>query len=358
MRYAYPLDELRPLTCDGHNTWGSFSLTLVDALDTLAIMGNWSEFRRAGQMLLDHLDTSRNVNVSVFETNIRVIGGLLSAHLLSRRAGFRVEPSWPCSGPLLRQAEVLGNKLLPAFDTPTGMPYGTVNLAINGVPPKETPVTCVAGIGTMTTNRVKELFYHAYDGYMRYAYPLDELRPLTCDGHNTWGSFSLTLVDALDTLAIMGNWSEFRRAGQMLLDHLDTSRNVNVSVFETNIRVIGGLLSAHLLSRRAGFRVEPSWPCSGPLLRQAEVLGNKLLPAFDTPTGMPYGTVNLAINGVPPKETPVTCVAGIGTLILEFGTLSRLTGDPRFEKVAMNALRSIWKYRDQDERLAKEEPLL
>ncbi|TGZ64427.1 hypothetical protein CRM22_006386 [Opisthorchis felineus] len=194
-------------------------------------------------------------------------------------------------------------------------------------------------------NRVKEMFYHAYDGYMRYAYPLDELRPLTCDGHNTWGSFSLTLVDALDTLAIMGNWSEFRRAGQMLLDHLDTSRNVNVSVFETNIRVIGGLLSAHLLSRRAGFRVEPSWPCSGPLLRQAEVLANKLLPAFDTPTGMPYGTVNLAINGVPPKETPVTCVAGIGTLILEFGTLSRLTGDPRFEKVAMNALRSIWKYR-------------
>ncbi|OON19880.1 glycosyl hydrolase family 47, partial [Opisthorchis viverrini] len=194
-------------------------------------------------------------------------------------------------------------------------------------------------------NRVKELFYHAYDGYMRYAYPLDELRPLTCDGHNTWGSFSLTLVDALDTLAIVGNWSEFRRAGQMLLDHLDTSRNVNVSVFETNIRVIGGLLSAHLLSRRAGFRVEPSWPCSGPLLRQAEVLANKLLPAFDTPTGMPYGTVNLATNGVPPKETPVTCAAGIGTLILEFGTLSRLTGDPRFEKVAMNALRSIWKYR-------------
>lgn len=196
------------------------------------------------------------------------------------------------------------------------------------------------------------MFYHAYNGYMTHAYPLDELRPLTCDGHDTWGSYALTLVDALDTLVILGNYTEFRRASRMLLDHLDINRNVNVSVFETNIRgqwssfsvftrlhvsnpftifetfllVVGGLLSAHLFSRRAGFEVEPTWPCSGPLLRYAEMFASKLLPAFDTPTGMPYGTVNLASNGVPPNETPVTCVAGVGTMILEFGTLSRLTG--------------------------------
>lgn len=90
--------------------------------------------------------------------------------------------------------------------------------------------------------------------------------------------------------------------------------------------VVGGLISAHLLSRRAGFEVEPSWPCSGPLLRQAEVFASKLLPAFDTPTGMPYGTVNFELGGVPKGETTVTCVAGIGTFILEFGALSRLTG--------------------------------
>lgn len=46
------------------------------------------------------------------------------------------------------------------------------------------------------------MFYHAYQGYMRNAYPFDELRPLTCDGVNTWGNYSLTLVDALDTLAV------------------------------------------------------------------------------------------------------------------------------------------------------------
>lgn len=54
--------------------------------------------------------------------------------------------------------------------------------------------------------------------------------------------------------------------------------------------------------------------------------------AFDTKTGMPYGTVNLS-NGVPKGETTITCTAGIGTFILEFGTLSRLTGDPIYEEV-------------------------
>lgn len=66
--------------------------------------------------------------------------------------------------------------------------------------------------------------------------------------------------------------------------------------------------------------------------------------AFQTPTGMPYGTVNL-LNGVSPTETPVTCTAGVGTFILEFATLSRLTGDTVFEEVARKALRSLWKTR-------------
>ncbi len=84
--------------------------------------------------------------------------------------------------------------------------------------------------------RVKRMFYHAYNGYLDYAYPLDELRPLTCDGHDTWGSFSLTLVDALDTLVVLGNHSEFKRAASLVLQNLDPNKNVNVSVFETNIR--------------------------------------------------------------------------------------------------------------------------
>lgn len=47
---------------------------------------------------------------------------------------------------------------------------------------------------------------------------------------------------------------------------------------------------------------------------------------------MPYGTVNLRY-GVPVGETTVTCTAGIGTFVVEFGTLTKLTGDPLYEEV-------------------------
>ncbi|XP_067410605.1 ER degradation-enhancing alpha-mannosidase-like protein 2 isoform X3 [Emydura macquarii macquarii] len=192
--------------------------------------------------------------------------------------------------------------------------------------------------------RVKAMFYHAYNNYLENAFPYDELRPLTCDGQDTWGSFSLTLIDALDTLLILGNVSEFQRVVNVLQKSVDFDIDVNASVFETNIRVVGGLLSAHLLSKKAGVEVEVGWPCSGPLLRMAEEAARKLLPAFQTPTGMPYGTVNL-LHGVNPGETPVTCTAGIGTFIVEFATLSHLTGDQVFEDVARKALKALWKNR-------------
>ncbi|KAF6027896.1 EDEM2 [Bugula neritina] len=192
--------------------------------------------------------------------------------------------------------------------------------------------------------KAKRMFYHAYDGYMQYAYPLDELRPITCDGHDTWGSYSLSLIDALDTLIVLGNYSEFRRVVDIILTKSDFDKDINVSVFETNIRVVGGLLSAHLFSHRGGLDLEPGWPCNGPLLRLAESLARRLLPAFDTPTSMPYGTVNLKY-GVPVGETPVTCTAGVGTFMVEFGALSRLTGDPIFENVASRAMDALWKAR-------------
>uniref|UniRef100_A0A2C9JWC8 alpha-1,2-Mannosidase n=1 Tax=Biomphalaria glabrata TaxID=6526 RepID=A0A2C9JWC8_BIOGL len=194
--------------------------------------------------------------------------------------------------------------------------------------------------------KVRQMFYHAYEGYLNYAYPYDELQPLTCKGHDTWGSYSLTLIDAMDTLAVMGNYTEFRRIAQILIDKGESffDIDINASVFETNIRIVGGLLSGHLFMKRAGMVLEPAWPCSGPLLRMAENVARKILPAFDTPTGMPYGTVNLR-HGVPKGETTVTCTAGVGTFIVEFGALSRLTGDPIFEKAAIRAIRALWKFR-------------
>uniref|UniRef100_A0A0R3S618 alpha-1,2-Mannosidase n=1 Tax=Elaeophora elaphi TaxID=1147741 RepID=A0A0R3S618_9BILA len=187
------------------------------------------------------------------------------------------------------------------------------------------------------------MFYHAYNSYLLHAYPLDELKPLSCSGVDTWGSFSLTLIDSLDTLLIMGNETEFMRAAEIILRTIKVDMNVNVSVFETNIRVVGGLLSAHMLSGRVkGMALEPGWPCSGPLLRLAERFTQKLIPAFKSATGMPYGTINLR-HGLHPNETAITCTAGIGTLLLEFGTLSRIT--VKISIMTLKALDALWKLR-------------
>ncbi|XP_031560512.1 ER degradation-enhancing alpha-mannosidase-like protein 2 isoform X2 [Actinia tenebrosa] len=194
--------------------------------------------------------------------------------------------------------------------------------------------------------KTKAMFYHGYDNYLKYAYPYDELKPLSCTGQDTWGSYSLTLVDSLDTLLIMGNVSEFQRVSLLLEESLSFDQDINVSVFETNIRVVGGLLSAHLLAKRAGVAVDEAWPCQGPLLRLATKAAEKLLPAFETPTGMPYGTINL-LYGVPEGETSVTCTAGCGTFIIEFGTLSALTGDKRFVEAAVKALDGLWKSKSE-----------
>ena len=139
--------------------------------------------------------------------------------------------------------------------------------------------------------RVVVMFYHAYDNYMLHAFPHDELLPLSCHYVDNFGSYALTLIDSLDMLAVLGNRTEFTRAVGLLKEHLSFDVDVSISVFETNIRVMGGLLSAHVLASDASLALMPSY--DGCLLDMALDLGERLLPAFDTPTGIPYGTVNM-----------------------------------------------------------------
>ncbi|RWS01214.1 ER degradation-enhancing alpha-mannosidase-like 1, partial [Dinothrombium tinctorium] len=158
------------------------------------------------------------------------------------------------------------------------------------------------------------------------------------------GDYSLTLVDSLDTLAVIGNVSEFKRAVQLVIEHVSFDKDVVIQVFEANIRLLGGLLSAHLLItdpkqtfgdlRPANYNKE--------LLELAHDLATRLLPAFEnTSTGLPYPRVNLRY-GVPQNDLTHTCTAGAGSLLLEFGLLSRLIDDPVFETVARRAAKALW----------------
>lgn len=97
----------------------------------------------------------------------------------------------------------------------------------------------------------KEMFYHAYNNYMKHAYPADELMPLSCKGRwrtkennrgdmdDVLGNYSLTLIDSLDTLVVLGDIKEFESAVSKVVADVSFDRDVVVSVFEINIRVLG-----------------------------------------------------------------------------------------------------------------------
>lgn len=153
-------------------------------------------------------------------------------------------------------------------------------------------------------NQVQDMFFHGYFHYMDHAFPHDELRPLSCSGTDTLGGYMLTLVDALDALAVFGARDHFRVAVELVVARLPHGFDIdrNVSVFETNIRLMGALVSAHLLTVDPNSPVfdatAAARPTESALLRLALDLGQRLLPAFDTATGMPIGTVNLRFGCV------------------------------------------------------------
>lgn len=288
--------------------------------------------------------------------------------------------------------------------------------------------------GAMSTTRIAELrketvdmFYHGFNNYMRVAFPEDELRPVSCtpltrdqknprnvEVNDVLGNYSLTLIDSLSSLAILASAPPDRSntaatalqnfqdgISSLVIQYGDGTTGPSgigvrargfdldskVQVFETVIRGVGGLLSAHLFaagelpikgydppraassSRKTHPRElgpDIRWPngfvYNGQLLRLALDLAERLLPAFYTTTGMPYPRVNLRY-GVPfytnsplnqdtelgqcmskgePAEITETCSAGAGSLVLEFTVLSRLTGDVRFEQLAKRAFWAVW----------------
>ncbi|HEX4458957.1 MAG TPA: glycoside hydrolase family 47 protein, partial [Polyangia bacterium] len=202
---------------------------------------------------------------------------------------------------------------------------------------------CAAGCATQRTVMMPERnapalaaavraeMQHAWAGYRQYAWGHDELLPLS-RGARDWhaGSLLMTPVDALDTLLIMHLDAEANEARALIDQKLSFDQDISVKTFEITIRILGGLLSAYQMTG------DPR------LLELATELGRRLAPAFHSPTGMPYTNVNLRTGAVSGAHSNP---AEIGTLILEFGTLSKLTHDPRYYDMAKQALRALWQRR-------------
>ncbi|XP_068104857.1 endoplasmic reticulum mannosyl-oligosaccharide 1,2-alpha-mannosidase isoform X2 [Hyperolius riggenbachi] len=168
---------------------------------------------------------------------------------------------------------------------------------------------------------VIEAFRHAWTGYKQFAWGHDELKPIS-KAYNEWFGLGLTLLDALDTMWIMGLKEEFQEAREWVATQLTFNKNVDVNLFESTIRILGGLMSTYHLTKDAIF------------LEKAKDIGTRLLPAFNTPSKVPYSDVNIGKGTAhPPRWTSDSTVAEVTSVQLEFRELSRLTGDDTFRKV-------------------------
>lgn len=240
--------------------------------------------------------------------------------------GARGRPS--ASAALLKQKPV-GDSIL-IYKTPASRAIYRMSASGADKDTKKTTAPANAENAAMA-NRVRQEFLHAWNGYKQYAWGHDELKPLS-KGYHDWHSVPLdmTPVDALDTMILMGLNDEAKDTREFIAKNLSFDQDIYVKNFEITIRMLGGLLSSYQLSGDKR------------LLALAEDLGNRLLPVFNSPTGMPYVYVNLKTGAVRGKETNP---AEIGTLLIEFGTLSKLTGKPVYYDKAKRALVELYNRR-------------
>jgi mannosidase alpha-like ER degradation enhancer 2 len=200
-------------------------------------------------------------------------------------------------------------------------------LSQTALPPAPTPTPAP---GPMAL-QVRGEFLYAWNAYKQYAWGHDELKPLS-RGHHDWYSQSLlmTPVDALDTMVLMGLTEEAGKTREFIVKNLSFDQDIEVKNFEITIRLLGGLLSSYQLTGDER------------LLDLADQLGTRLLPVFNSPTGMPYMFVNLKTGKTRGAESNP---AEIGTLLLEFGTLSKLSGKAVFYDKAKRALVELYSRR-------------
>src|SRR5438309_1539326 len=178
---------------------------------------------------------------------------------------------------------------------------------------------------------VRAEFLHAWQGYKKYCWGRDDLKPLTKTCHDWYAEpLLMTPVDALDTMILMGFNDEARTTREYIATHLSFDKDIDVQNFEITIRLLGGLLSSYEMTGDKR------------LLNLAEDLGRRLLPVFNSPTGIPYRYVNLKTGKV---RGNVTNPAEAGTLLIEFGTLAKLTHKQIFYDKAKRALVEIYNRR-------------
>eukprot|EP01080_Neovahlkampfia_damariscottae_P004250 gene4250-7587_t len=167
---------------------------------------------------------------------------------------------------------------------------------------------------------IKKSFQHVWNGYTQHSFGQDELKPVTNQSINPFGGFGVTILDALDTMLLMNLTKEYE-SSLLFIKNLNFKKNVWVGIFETNIRIIGGLLGGYTLSK------------DNILLEKAKEMADLLLPAFNSRSGIPFTEINLKTGEVRNRNwhKHESLLSEIGTLQIEFQYLSYLLKDEKYK---------------------------
>ena len=184
------------------------------------------------------------------------------------------------------------------------------------------------------TEEIKFETLRAWKAYKQYAWGYDVLLPLSKTGFNWYEtSLGISPFDAYSSLAVMGLDEEAKEIEEYALA-MNWEQDVYVQVFEVNIRILGGLLAIY------DFTKNPK------VLEKAIDFGNRLLPAFESPTGLPYHSVNLKTGKTSGDKGEgkgeIVNVAQAATYLMEFGILSYYSQDPRYYQAAKGATKAVF----------------
>jgi hypothetical protein len=181
---------------------------------------------------------------------------------------------------------------------------------------------------------VKNEMIRSWNDYKKYAWGYDVLLPLSKKGFNWYDeSLGISPYDAYSSLKVMGFDEEAKEIEEYALS-MDWDKDVYVQVFEVNIRILGGLLAIYEYTRN-------------PLiLEKVKDFADRILPAFNSPTGIPYHSVNLRTGETSGNKGEgkgnVINVAQAATYLFEFGVLSYYSDDSKYYQAAKKATKAIF----------------
>ena len=187
---------------------------------------------------------------------------------------------------------------------------------------------------TYSSEEIKHETLRTWAAYKKYAWGYDVLLPLTKKGYNWYHeSLGISPIDAYSTLSVMGLEDEAKEIEEYALSK-DWDQDVYVQVFEVNIRILGGLLAIYDDTKNPE------------ILKQAIDFGDRLLPAFNSPTGIPYHSVNLRTGATSGNRGEgkgnVVNTAQAATYLFEFGILSYYSKNPKYYQAAKKASSAIF----------------